>query len=142
MAGSLTDAAEVDFLKLLTAQTTTMFATTPFANLYVALFTTSPSDSALGTEATGGGYARVDSKGKWSVPASGSVSNNATVTFTTFTGSVSAGAAFVAFGLLTHVTTLSAATLVAWGGLTDLTKTGNTGDTVSFASGALTITAD
>lgn len=140
MPGSLTDTAEIDILKLITGQTTTIFgvggaAITP----YVALFTVTPSDSAAGTEATGGGYARITSVAKWGTPAAGSVTNSTAIAFAAFTGSVSAGAAFVAFGLLTAVT---AGTLLAWGSLTDITKTGGNGDTVSFAIGALTITAD
>ena len=148
MAGSLADGAEIEVLKLLTGQATSgtgtlaAFTGVTLPNVYVALFTVSPSDSTLGTEATGGNYARVDSKTKWATPASGSVSTNAIVAFATFNGQVSSGSAFVAFGLLNHISTLTANTLIAWGALTDITKTGGNGDTVSFASGALTITCD
>ena len=139
MAGSLSDAMEIELLKQLTGQTTSIYTTTPIVP-YVALFTVTPTDAAAsGTEATGGGYARIVTTGKWAVPAAGSVANNATITFASFSGSVSAGAAFVAFGLFTAVT---AGTMLAWGALTDVTKTGSSGDTVSFAAGALVITAD
>lgn len=139
MAGSLTDAFEIDILKAITAQATTILTTTPLGALYVGLFTTTPTDATAGTEAAGGGYARVDSKGKWATPAAGAVSNNAAIAFATFSGAVSAGAPFTAFGLFTAAT---AGTLLAYGTLSDQTKTGGTNDTLSFGAGALTITAD
>lgn len=139
MAGSMTDAFEIDLLKAITAQATTILTTTPLASLHVGLFTVTPTDSTAGTEATGGGYARVDSKGKWATPAAGAVSNNAAIAFAPFSGSVSAGAPFTAFGLFTAAT---GGTLLAYGTLSDQTKTGGANDTLSFASGALTITAD
>jgi hypothetical protein len=45
----------------------------------------------------------------------------------------------VAFGLFTASTS---GTLIAWGPLTDTSKTVGNGDTVSFAIGALVITCD
>lgn len=139
MAGSLTNAAEVDLLKLLTGQATTIFTTTPITP-YLALFTVTPAETGGGTEATGGGYARVTSAGAWGVPvAPGTVSNTAQVNFAAFTGSVSAGAAFVAFALFDAAT---AGNMVAYGDLTDLTKTGSNGDQMVFPIGSLTITAD
>jgi hypothetical protein len=139
MAGSLSDVMEVDVLKALTAQTTTILTTTALANVYVALYTVTPSDSAAGTEVTGGSYARVDSKGSWGTPSAGSVANNAVITFPTATGAWSSSAALVAFALMTAIT---GGSMIAWGALTDTSKTVATGDTISFAIGALTITAD
>lgn len=138
MAGSMTDTFEVDLLKAITAQATTILSTTPLTNLYVGLFTTMPTDSTAGTEvAAANGYARVQSVGKWGTPAAGSVSNNAVISFPQGTGSW--GTAILGFGLLSAST---AGTLLAYGTLTDQTKTVGNGDTVSFAVGALTITAD
>src|ERR1043166_8364109 len=85
MAGSLTDTFEVDVLKAITAQATTILTTTALANVYIGLVTTTPSDSAAGTEVTGGSYARVDSKGKWAAPSAGAVATNADVVFPTAT---------------------------------------------------------
>jgi hypothetical protein len=138
MAGSITDALEVDLLKLLTAQTTTIFTSTAFANVYVALCTTASTDAAAGTEVTGGSYARVDSKTKWGTPSGttpSTVSNNATITFPTAT---------VSWGTVTHFelwTAITSGTRLAWADL-GTSKAVGVGDTPSFAAAALTITAD
>ena len=81
--GSKSDVYEIDVLKATTGQATTILTTTPLAAVWIALFTADPTDSTGGTEVTGGAYARVDSKGKWAVPAAGSVANNAVITFPT-----------------------------------------------------------
>jgi hypothetical protein len=141
MAGSMTDTAEVDILKILTGQAATgllLGGTATSYTPFVGLFTAMPTDSAAGTEvASANAYARVTSVGKWGTPSAGSVANNAAITFPTATGSW--GTAILGFGLFTAST---AGTLVAYGTLTDQTKTVGNGDTVSFAIGALTITAD
>lgn len=142
MAGSLTDAMETDVLKALTGQATSVLSTTALAHVYVALYTVTPSDTGGGTEATGGSYARVDSKGSWGAPSGTSpttVANNAAITFPTATGAWSSGSALVAFALLDAS---SAGNMIAWGALSDTSKTVATGDTISFAIGALTLTAD
>ena len=141
MAGSFTDAAELDVLRLITGKAATLLGAgaTPITP-FVGLFTTMPTDSTGGTEATGGGYARITAPAaSWGTPAAGAVSNSAAITFAQFSGSVSSGAAFLGFGIFSAV---SAGTLLAYGTLTDQTKTGGNGDTLSFAIGALTITAD
>ncbi len=134
--GSKTDAFENAVLNIATGQAHGL--TLPITP-YVGLLTVAPTDSTAGTEATGGGYARVDSSGKWGAPSGGAVSNNATISFAQFSGSVSAGAAFVAFGIYTAS---SGGTMLYWGALDDITKTGGNGDTISIASGALTLTED
>lgn len=133
--GSKSDAYEIDILKATTGQATTVITTTPLTEVWVALFTVAPTDSTAGTEVTGGSYARTASKGKWAVPAAGSVANNAVITFPTSTvdwGTV------VAFALCTAST---AGTQLMWGTLTS-NKAVNNGDTASFAAGALTLTED
>jgi hypothetical protein len=134
----LPDAVEIDLLKQLTGQATTIFTTTPYTP-WLGLFTVAPTDATAGTEATGGGYARINTAGLWGTPAAGQVQNSSAVTLAAFTGAVSAGAAFVAFGLFTAAT---AGTLIVPGPLTDLTKTGGNGDQIVFAIGDLTVTAD
>lgn len=138
MAGSLTDATEVDLLKQLTGQATTIFTTTPYMP-YVALFTVAPTDSTAGTQATGGGYARISSAGLWGTPSAGQVQNSAAITFAVFSGTVSAGAPFVAFGLFDALTS---GNLICYGDLVDQTKTGANGDQMSFPIASLTVTAD
>lgn len=130
-----TDVYEVDILKATTGQVTTILSTTPLANVYVALYTVTPGEGGGGTECTGGSYARVDSKGKWATPASGSVSNNAAITFPQATAD---WGTVVAFALMT---TLTVGTMLMFGALTT-SKTIANGDTASFASGALTLTED
>lgn len=135
MAGSFTDAMEVDFLKAITGQATTIITTTPLAVIGVSLHTSAASDSAAGTEVTGGSYARQDSKSKWATPSAGSVASNATVAFTTASAS---------WGTVTDIgiwDATSAGNRLAWGTLT-ASKTVDNGDTLSFASGALVITLD
>lgn len=136
MAGSKSDAFELEVLRLATGQTTTTYTTTPIVP-YLALFTGTLSGDTPGTEATGGGYARIVTTSKWAAPSGGSVTTNATITFATFSGTVSSGAAFTHFGLFTAVT---GGTALYYGDLTDQTKTGGNGDTISFASGAITLT--
>lgn len=134
--GSLTDGAEVDVLKMLTAQATTIFSTTVLTNLYARLTTTTPTDSAAGTEVTTGvGYAAVQTKTKWGTPAAGSVSNNAIIDYGTATGT---------WGTVIGVELWDAATAgnrIAWGTLTT-SKAPTNGDPVSFAVGALVMTLD
>lgn len=135
MAGSKSDAWEVDVLKAVTGQATTVVTTTPLTEVYVGLYTVAPTDAAGGTEVAGGGYARQASKGKWAVPAAGSVSNNAAVGFPTATAD---WGTVVAFGLFTAAT---GGTLLMWGTL-GTNKPIMNGDTASFASGTLTLTED
>lgn len=135
MAGSFTDPWEVDVLRMITGQATTILTTTALSTVYVALCTSTPTDSAAGTEVSGNNYARVDSKGKWAVPSAGSVSNNATITFATPSGSWGTVTAFEIWDAITSGNRLAWATLTT-------PKSPTSGDTVSFASSALTITLD
>ena len=121
----------------------TAFSETAPASYYVALFTTSCTDAALGTEVTGGSYARVAiarSQAAWNGThgnaTGGTISNAGTLTFPAPTanwGSVTA------FGMLDAST--AGNPIVC----TDLTtpKTINNGDAApAFAIGALTIQID
>lgn len=118
------------------------------ATIYVALYTSSCSDSAGGTEVSGGSYARgslATGTTTWantqasgtgaSTGTGGTTSNSSTITFAT----PSAG-----WGLVTHIGMLDASTagnLLVCTALT-VSKTINSGDTVSFAAGALTVQVD
>ena len=103
---------------------------------YVALFTAAPSDAGGGTEVSGGSYARVATSGAtWAAASGGSTSNAAAVTFPTATAS---------WGTVTHYATFDAPTsgnMLRWAPLT-ASKTIGSGDTASFAIGALTQTED
>lgn len=124
-------------------------ALTPPATGYVALFTTCPTDSSDGVEATGGGYARVSyaaSLANWagtqsagSTTASsgtgGTTSNNNVITFPAATadwGTVNC------FGYMTASTS---GTMVFYAALTASRNITN-GSTASFAAAALTFQID
>ena len=120
------------------------------ANLYVALYTSNPTDSTAGTEVSGGSYARVtvvSSLANWagtqsagsttaSSGSSGTTSNNNAITFPTPSAN---------WGTITGVGILDASTggnLLAFSALT-VNKTVNNGDPApSFAAGALTFQID
>ncbi len=103
---------------------------------YIALYTAAPSDAGGGTEVTGGAYARVTTSGaSWNAASGGSTSNAAALTFPAATAS---------WGTVTHFGILDAATagnLLRWGALTT-SKTIGSGDTASFAIGALVCTEE
>lgn len=123
---------------------------TQLTNVYVSLHTGACSDSAVGTEVTGGSYARVTvaaSMAAWagtqsagstvaSSGAGGTTSNNATVTFPAPTAN---------WGVVTHFglsDAASAGNQLFCAPLT-VSKTINNGDAApSFAAGALTIQLD
>lgn len=117
------------------------------ANFFVGLSTAACSDSSVGTEVTGGSYARVSvarSLANWagtqsagsttaSTGTGGQTSNNNAITFPT----PSAG-----WGTVTHFFISDAASggnLIICHALTT-SKTINSGDSVSFAAAALTVT--
>lgn len=133
--GSKSDAFEIDVLKAATGQATTILTTTPLTNVYLALFTATPTDSTGGTEVTGGSYARVQTVGKWAAPSAGSVTTNAVITFPT---------ASADWGTITGaalMTASTAGTVMYWGALT-ASKVVSSGDTFSIAAGSLTLTED
>jgi len=119
------------------------------ASLYVGLLTAAPSDSAAGTEVTGGAYARVavaSSLANWagtqaagstvaSSGTGGTTSNNGVITFPT----PSAG-----WGVVAYVGIYDAAAagnLLAYAALS-VAKTINIGDAVTFPAASLTFQID
>jgi hypothetical protein len=104
------------------------------ATVYLALFTTDPTDAGSGTEvsASGTNYARQSIA--FSSASSGTTSNSADVEFSQATGS--------GFGTVTHFGIFDASTagnLLFHGSLTD-SKTIAAGDVFKVASGNLSIT--
>lgn len=135
-AASLTDTLETSLINHLFRGT----AYSAPVTWYVGLQTGACSDSAAGTEVTGGSYARVgvaSGVGTWAAVAAGNgtTSNSAAINFTTPSA---AWGTVVSFGLYDAV---SAGNLLICQTLT-ASKTINSGDTVSFAIGALTIQID
>jgi hypothetical protein len=101
------------------------------ATVYVALFTTDPTDDGSGTEVTGGSYARVAAT--FGAPSNGASSTSADVQFAQAT---------VNWGTVTHFGIYDAATsgnLLYHGQLT-VSKTIDTGDIFKIPSGQLTVT--
>lgn len=118
--------------------------TSESANLYIGLCTATPSDASFGTEVSGNAYARVAVGTNWNAPATtGSpmtATNSTTLTFATPTpsgwGTVSH------FVIANHLSNATASlNLLAWGTLGS-SKTINAGDTVSFASGSISVSLD
>lgn len=124
-------------------------AYTPPATVYVALFTAAPSDSAAGTEVTGGSYARVavacsmanfsgtQSAGSTtaSTGTNGQFSNNGTITFPTPTAD---------WGTVVATALMDASSgghVVLWGTLTSNKVIENT-DPTAFAPGSLVFQLD
>lgn len=106
--------------------------------LNIALFTAAPSDTGGGTEVSGGSYARVNAgigTSNWAATSggNGTTSNVNAITFTTATGS---------WGTVTHVGIFDQTTNLLWWGALTTSKTVGTGDTFSFAAGALTVQID
>jgi len=142
-AQAFSDYAENKLVDLLLRQQTL----TPPASVFVGLGVSACSDSSVGTEVTGGNYARVEvasgltawagTQGAGTTTAStgtgGQTSNNAAITFPTPSAS---------WGTITHLFLIDASTggnMLFCMPLT-ASKTINSGDTISFAPGALTLT--
>ncbi len=111
--------------------------------VYLALFTVAPTDAGGGTECTGGGYARLaitNNATNFPAASAGSKASGAVFAFTTFSGSVSSGSVFVAWGIYDAS---SAGNLLYWGTLAaGDQKAYTTNDQFTIPSGSMTITED
>lgn len=114
---------------------------TPETNLYIGLCSTSPTDTTMGTEVTGTNYSRVNFN-TWNVATSASPSiatNNGIISFATpGAGGWGTATHFIITNSLSGTADIN---LLAWGVLS-VPKTINQNDTVSFASGQLSISLD
>jgi len=101
------------------------------ATVYVALFTTDPTDAASGTEVTGGSYARTSVT--FAAPSNGASASNADCTFPTCTST---------WGTVSHIGIFDASTSgnLLYHTPLDSSKTIETGDIFKIASGSLTVT--
>jgi len=102
-------------------------------NIYVALFTVTPSDTGGGTEVTGGSYARVSTAAAdWNAATSaGLIDNLNAITFTTATGT---WGTVVAVGLFDAS---SGGNLLGW--KDGLSQSVTSGITAEFAVGELDV---
>lgn len=131
---------ELEILRISTGQAATFSGLTGSVTPWVALFTGTLSGDTPGTEVPAtNGYGRVNSAGKWATPSAGSVSNNATISFTTATGSWASGAPITHFAIFDAATGGNA---LYYGALSDQTKTFGTGDQAVFSSGTLVLSED
>ena len=101
------------------------------ATVYVALFTTDPTDAASGTEVTGGSYARTSVA--FAAPSNGAAASSADCTFPTCTST---------WGTVSHIGIFDASTSgnLLYHTPLDTSKTIETGDIFKIASGSLTVT--
>lgn len=101
------------------------------ATVYLALYTTDPTDADAGTEVTGGAYARQAIT--FGAPTDGVATNSANVSFPAATAN---------WGNVTHIGIRDAATAGNLLYYAPLTTARNilTGDTLSFLSGQVSVT--
>jgi len=104
---------------------------TSVATIYVALFTTDPTDAGTGTEVTGGAYARTSVT--FAAPSNGASASSADCTFPTCTST---------WGTVTHIGLYDASTSgnLLYHTPLDSSKLIETGDIFKIASGSLTVT--
>lgn len=103
---------------------------------YVALFTAVSSEETPSvTEVTGGSYARVNGAAAFPAATVGTCANDAAITFPAATAS---------WGTVTYFGIYDASTAgnLLYVGAVSPSKTIDSGDTASFAIGALTVTED
>lgn len=99
--------------------------------VYVALYTTDPTDADSGTECSGGAYARQSVA--FDAPSNGVTANTATIEFPQATSS---------WGTITHVGLVDALTggNLLYHTSATASKTIDTGDVYRIAAGSLTVT--
>lgn len=108
------------------------------SSVFVALYTTAPSDTGGGVEVSAPSYAReevANNPTNWPAAVDGLKTNGADIVFET---AAEAWGTIVAFGLFDNV---SAGNLLYWGELT-ASKLIDADDTAFFRAGTLTITED
>lgn len=106
------------------------------ATIYVALFTSAPTDAGGGVEVSGGSYARAavtNNATNWPAASGGSKSNGTAIVFPEATAS---WGTVVAVGLFDAAT---AGNLLYWADLTT-SKAIGAGDTARFPAGSIALT--
>lgn len=103
------------------------------ATVYVALFTTDPTDANTGTEVSGNAYQRTAVT--FGAPSNGVSTNSGAVTFPTATGS---------WGTVTHIGIMDASTSgnLLFHTPLDTSKTITSGDIFTISTGNLSVTLD
>lgn len=103
------------------------------ATVYVALFTTDPTDANTGTEVSGNAYQRTAVT--FGAPSNGVSTNSGAVTFPTATGS---------WGTVTHIGIMDASTSgnLLFHTALDTSKTITSGDIFTISTGNLSVTLE
>lgn len=101
------------------------------ATVYVALFTSDPTDAGSGTEVSGGSYARTAVT--FASPSDGVTTNSAAVEFPQATGT---------WGTVTHIGIYDASSSgnLLYHTILDVSKTISSGDIFKIATGSLSVT--
>lgn len=132
MAGSFADFLEDELLDHVLGNA----AYTAPGTVWVALYTTAPTDAGGGTECTGGDYAReaiVNNAANWPAASAGAKANGSVVDFGTASAS---WGTVVAFAILDADT---AGNFLCWGDLATSKHVDN-GDAAQFAVGDIDVT--
>ena len=135
MASGKTTAWANSLLNLILGAT----AFTAPTNIFVALYTATPTAAGGGTEATGGGYSRTsvtNNTTNWPNASAGVKSNGTSIAWSAASGNWSSGSNLTGAAL---TDASSAGNMFYFGDLTTA-KPVLSGDTPSFASAALSIT--
>lgn len=103
------------------------------ATVYIALFTTDPTDANTGAEVSGGSYARTAAT--FGAPSNGVATNNNAITFPTATGS---------WGTVTHIGIMDASTAgnLLYHTALDTAKTITNGDIFTISTSNLSVTLE
>lgn len=139
--GSMTDVGEKAILNYLFRNTSIGLDGT---NVWIALFTSVPTDSTTGTEVTGGSYARVAvvrTGAGWDAASGaspGTTQNTGVITFATASAD---WGTITGFGITISSAGALSTDLLYWGALT-ASKVVSSGDTASFSAGTLSVTQD
>lgn len=139
--GSMTDVGEKAILNYLFRNTAIGLDGT---NVWIALFTTTPTDSTTGTEVSGGSYARVAvvrTGAGWDAASGaspGTTQNTGAITFATATAD---WGTVTGFGVCLSLAGSLSTDMIYWGAL-GANKTVSNGDTASYAAGTLSVTQD
>lgn len=101
--------------------------------VYLALFTSDPTDAGSGTEVSGSGYSRQEIA--FGAASGGTASNSSEETFTASGGN---------FGTVTHIGLFDASTLgnLLYHGALDVSKVVNDTDSITFAIGSIDVSLD
>lgn len=136
---SFSNYLETAILNSLFGKTSDLGALASAPTIYVALCESAPTDTTTGSTLDESGYtsyARVSTvAGDWNSASAGALDNANTITFPTSTGGTS---------LVTHFALVDASSngnVLVYGAL-NASKTIDSGDTASFAAGALDVALD